>query len=148
MVYLFNVSNTQAWWDEIEFVQQGLPVTLTPTSSGQFTSGVWNGMLTVQQLATNVSLLADDGLGHVGQSTSFSVVASGPVALGIELRDTNAVVWWYDSPATWTLEEAMDLSPLANWQLSGAVPVLDRGRWSAVVPLTQGTNRFYRLMRP
>lgn len=49
------------------------PLPITPPYSGNFSNGVWSGHVTVQQPATNVTLRADDGLGHVGQSNPFDV---------------------------------------------------------------------------
>lgn len=71
-----------------------------------------------------------------------------PITLAIELQGTNAVIRWNDSPATWTLEEATDLTPPPNWGSSGATPVLGGGRWEAVVPVAEQTNKFFRLRRP
>ncbi|HVM47112.1 MAG TPA: immunoglobulin domain-containing protein, partial [Candidatus Acidoferrum sp.] len=49
-------------------------VAISPTTSGAFTSGVWNGNITVAQIATNVVVKADDGSGHVAFSNPFNVV--------------------------------------------------------------------------
>jgi hypothetical protein len=49
-------------------------ITISPTYSGAFAGGVWNGSLTVSQAATNVVLKADDGAGHVAFSTPFSLI--------------------------------------------------------------------------
>jgi hypothetical protein len=48
-------------------------ITISPTSSGAFMNGVWNGNITVSQAATNVVLKADDGAGHTATSTPFNV---------------------------------------------------------------------------
>ena len=57
-----------------------VPVTIMPTSSGNFVNGVWSGSITAQQRATNVTLQADDGQGHTGTSNPFDVVpASGVI---------------------------------------------------------------------
>ena len=49
-------------------------LSISPTNSASFTNGVWSGSITVQLLATNVSLRADDGQGHIGSSNPFEVV--------------------------------------------------------------------------
>ncbi len=49
-------------------------ITVSPTSSGAFAGGVWNGSLTVSQAATNVVLKADDGADHVAFSTPFNLI--------------------------------------------------------------------------
>jgi hypothetical protein len=48
-------------------------IPVSPTTSGAFTSGVWNGNLSVGTLATNVVLKADDGAGHIALSNPFNV---------------------------------------------------------------------------
>jgi len=70
-----------------------------------------------------------------------------PINLGIKLEGTNAVLTWEDAPGNWALEEARDLAGPA-WKPSGAVPVLESGRWRAVVPVSGGTNTFLRLKSP
>ncbi len=47
---------------------------VSPSSSGAFVNGVWNGSVTVSQASTNVMLKADDGAGHVATSNPFSVI--------------------------------------------------------------------------
>ena len=51
-------------------------IPVSPTSSGAFVNGVWNGNITVSQAATNVVLKADDGAGHVALSTPFNLITS------------------------------------------------------------------------
>jgi hypothetical protein len=53
---------------------------ISPTNSGNFVNGVWNGNVTVPQFATNVVLTADDGNGQTGQSGFFNVSYAPPVA--------------------------------------------------------------------
>ena len=51
-------------------------IPVTPTSSGAFANGVWNGNIAVAQAATNVVLKADDGAGHTALSTAFNVTTA------------------------------------------------------------------------
>jgi hypothetical protein len=51
------------------------PVAMTPTNSGSFTEGIWSGSVTVQEVASNMFLLADDGNGHTGKSGLFDSLA-------------------------------------------------------------------------
>ncbi|MBN2477405.1 MAG: putative Ig domain-containing protein [Pirellulales bacterium] len=53
-------------------------VALSPTTASPFTDGMWTGGVAVETLATGLVLTADDGLGHIGASNAFDVVA-GPV---------------------------------------------------------------------
>jgi len=48
-------------------------MTVTPSNSGDFVNGVWSGSIAVQPAASNVTLRADDGAGHVGTSGWFNV---------------------------------------------------------------------------
>ncbi len=54
----------------------GFPVPITPTNSGNFVNGVWQGNLAVHQPATNLFLGADDGNGHNALSGLFSVLVN------------------------------------------------------------------------
>ena len=74
-----SVDSARWWFVDLRYRVDTLDsVPINPTVSGNFANGVWSGSLTVQQPATNVTLRADDGLGHVSQSLPFDV-ASGPV---------------------------------------------------------------------
>ncbi len=57
-------------------------IAISPTNSGNFMSGVWNGAVSVSQAATNVFLNADNGLGSSGTSSVFSVVQPMKTSLG------------------------------------------------------------------
>ena len=63
----------------LDTIQNGLgyfPVPITPTNTGPFSLGSWNGNVTVLAAATNVFLTANDGAGHTGASNPFSVIYS------------------------------------------------------------------------
>jgi len=47
----------------------------TPTTTGSFSAGVWNGQATVGEVATGVSLQAIDGAEHLGLSNAFNLTA-------------------------------------------------------------------------
>ncbi len=51
-------------------------ISISPASSGAFVGGVWNGTITVGQVATNIVLKADDGAGHIALSSPFNTVAA------------------------------------------------------------------------
>ena len=57
------------------------PVSVTPTSSGNFIAGVWSGSLAVTEVVTNMTLRADDGDGHLGTSQAFRVDPSTDLSL-------------------------------------------------------------------
>lgn len=75
-----------------------MPVSVSPTLSGAFTNGVWTGPLSIATVASNVVLLADDGLGHVGFSAPLQVtgVPTAPV--------TPPLLSWRSIAGTGTLE--------------------------------------------
>lgn len=83
IVHLYNFDSTRAWWDDIQFVGGNFPVPIiiSPTNSGAFVSGAWTGSVMVAQPATNASLVADDGVGHNGQSNPFNVIYRPPLAV-------------------------------------------------------------------
>jgi len=65
-------------WDLVDFrytvaFQASNAVAISPTNSGAFTNGSWFGNVLVNRLVTNLTLRADDRLGHVGSSNPFNV---------------------------------------------------------------------------
>lgn len=57
------------------------PVSVLPTESGVFVNGVWNGQITMPATADLVTLRADDGFNHTGDSDSFEVLAGEGMVL-------------------------------------------------------------------
>jgi len=74
----------------------GSVIPVTPTDTGNFANGIWNGSITVLQPGTNVVLSADDGLGHVGQSAAFDVwsVPVGPVTVTVHPLGNQMQLSW------------------------------------------------------
>ncbi|MCI0746263.1 MAG: putative Ig domain-containing protein [Verrucomicrobia subdivision 3 bacterium] len=56
-------------------------VPISPTVSGNFSSGVWTGNITVLEVVTNMYLRADDGSAHRGFSSLFTVGPTTDLAL-------------------------------------------------------------------
>ena len=73
-----NSSLTREGWfiDDIMIGSSGsyVAIAISPTNSGNFVNGVWNGAVSVSQVATNVFLKTYDSLGKSGTSGVFSVV--------------------------------------------------------------------------
>ena len=93
-----------------------LPV--TPTSSGAFVGGVWNGNVTLGSIATNVVLKADDGAGHVATSNPFNVVdpnAAPPIVTKDPQSRTNNT----GDNATFTVEATSSSTPSYFWRKNG-----------------------------
>jgi uncharacterized repeat protein (TIGR01451 family) len=79
----FLVDDAQTGSDAVRFAENEIQMLLsgsssaipiTPTNSANFVNGVWTGNLTVQTRATNATLMANDGNGHVGSSNPFDVI--------------------------------------------------------------------------
>ena len=51
-------------------------VPIIPTSAASFVNGVWTGTISVEEVATNVVITADDGAEHTGRSGPFTVASS------------------------------------------------------------------------
>lgn len=49
-------------------------ITISPASTTPFSTGVWNGNITINAMYSNVVLRADDGQEHVGLSDAFDVL--------------------------------------------------------------------------
>jgi uncharacterized repeat protein (TIGR01451 family) len=74
-----NSDSAQWWLVDLKYtVDIPGPVPVAPANSDNFTAGVWNGSVAVLQAATNVTLIADDGFGHVSQSLPFNVLQVTP----------------------------------------------------------------------
>ena len=58
----------------VPFIPPPTNYTITP-SSVTFTNGVWTGSLTVNSVVNTVKLIANDGLGHTGETNTFNVEA-------------------------------------------------------------------------
>jgi uncharacterized repeat protein (TIGR01451 family) len=65
-------------------------VSITPTVSGSFISGVWTGSITALQAATGVYLVGSDGAGHVGDSDTFTVSPIPAPDLTVALTDSGS----------------------------------------------------------
>ncbi len=77
----------------------GTPVVITPTNTGNFVGGVWNGVVTGLEPASNMFVRADDGNGHSGASGMFTVNAIADMRVDLS-----------DSQSTGTVG-----APLALW---------------------------------
>jgi hypothetical protein len=74
---LYNFDNTQAWWDQISLTRNvDTVLAVSPATSGDFSSGTWNGSVSLSETATNVILVASDSNGHTGASNPFNVAGS------------------------------------------------------------------------
>jgi len=83
-VFPSTIDSSRWWFVDLRYGANGgglFPV--TPTVTGSFSNGVWSGNVAVQQLATNVTLAADDGAGHTGASNPFDLVLQNDLSLAM-----------------------------------------------------------------
>jgi autotransporter-associated beta strand protein len=79
-------SGSQMVLDNLVTANPTMPVSISPTNSGNFVNGVWTGAVTVLQATNGIRLVACDPGGHSGTSTFFTVVSA--VDLGVTMLDT------------------------------------------------------------
>lgn len=94
-------------------------IAISPTTSGSFVGGVWNGNITVALASTNVVLRANDGAGHVALSTPFNVIDpnAGPPSITTDPQSrTNNV----GENATFSLVASGNPSPGYVWRRNGS----------------------------
>jgi hypothetical protein len=96
------------------------------------------------------TFLITNTLGAPGAFAASLTVGNQPpsVSMSVQRQGTNAVLSWPDSATAWSLQEAVEMTALPNWQPSGAALVFTGGVWQAVVPTAGATNKFFRLHGP
>ena len=65
-----------------------IPVSIIPTNIGNFVEGIWNGLVTVLEPASNMFVRADDGNGHSGTSGAFTAQALSN--MDVDLSDSQS----------------------------------------------------------
>jgi hypothetical protein len=118
----------------------GVPV--TPAVSANFTQGVWHGVITVSQLASNMVLHADDGRGGVlGWANPIDIVK--PPALFTVTAGSYLLLFWSTNSGGFVLQSSTGLSP-AHWSNMASPPERVGDQFLAPVPIV-GPSHFYRL---
>jgi uncharacterized repeat protein (TIGR01451 family) len=64
------------------------PASLTPTVSGNFSSGVWTGNLTLNEAGTNIVMIADDRDGHKGIANQVAAYVTNDMAAHISVSNS------------------------------------------------------------
>jgi len=123
----------------------GPPPAVAPMNSSNFTGGVWTGNIAVLQAGTNMTLWADDGQGHLGQSLPFNVTDTP--RLSIARSENSVLLSWPAAAAGFRLEQALLLPAGTNWVpvIDASIIVADRRTVSNSI---SGSNQFYRLTKP
>gem|GEM_PF-3117064 len=149
-----NSANSSMRWPMVDIRYQLLTTTslpLNPSILSNFVQGVWQGYVTILQKGTEVVLRANDGAGHVGESSLFHVhypaILASPFGhvnvakIRTEGFRLNASL---ETNVNYRLEATTDLK---NWaavtnliSASGAIEFLDQQ--AVLLP-----KRFYRLVK-
>ena len=116
-------------------------ISVTPSISGGFSNGVWNGSVVIPVAASNVVLKADDGFGHYGLANSINVV--NPPALSVAASGQILLLHWPVNVSGFGLETSSSLAP-AQWTPVAGSPIQIGQEWLLPVIMSD-TNRFYRL---
>jgi hypothetical protein len=119
--------------------QTTLPI--TPSVSGNFAQGTWSGVVDVPELATNLTLFADNGIGQSGESNPFDVLAQP--RLDIQRYDDLMLILWPVNSSTLALEYSQTLSP-PIWIKVPNPPLRIDDQFVVPVHLETGSG-FYRL---
>jgi hypothetical protein len=118
---------------------------ITPTASGNFIHGMWTGSITVQQVATNLVLWADDGSGHTGSSTPFQVLPEWVPAFtpGSPGYSGNGQFRFTLSGAAGSNYQILVSSDLKNWALLCPVLMISN-TFDFLDSNANPTQRYYR----
>ncbi len=119
-------------------MERAIPI--TPAMTGGFVNGIWTGSMVVQQVATGVTLRADDGNGHTGDSAAFNVQSIGSLTLVLPASANEG-----DAPVTATVSVPAILAADLTVNLSSsdtaaatvpATVTIPAGQISATFPVT------------
>ncbi|HWN94119.1 MAG TPA: Calx-beta domain-containing protein, partial [Methylomirabilota bacterium] len=88
----FNLDNVVFLCDLRYTVGTTVPVAITPTNTGNFSNGVWNGHITVLQPTADMHLAANDADGPTGESTSFTVLTANDLSVAIIAQPVSLLV--------------------------------------------------------
>ena len=125
----------------------GTAMTVTPAVTGNFVNGVWTGNVTFSQAASNVFLIATNGISS-GESNVFEVGSAPPAAPVVTALPTyNTAVF---SIVSWaSVPTATDYYAEAATDNTFAAPVANSGWITGTsytfTGLTQGTHYYFRV---
>jgi len=124
----------------------GTAMTVTPAVTGNFVNGVWTGNVTFSQAASNVFLIATNGISS-GESNIFEVGSAPPAAPVVTALPTyNTAVF---SNVSWaSVPTATDYYAEAATDNTFATPIANSGWITGTsytfTGLTQGTHYYFR----
>ncbi|MEK0447386.1 MAG: hypothetical protein RLZZ399_2707, partial [Verrucomicrobiota bacterium] len=94
---------------------------VVPTSTGNFSNGVWDGVITVRGVGTDAVLVADDGSGHQGQSVAFNIAALAPTVGSVAVSGvgtTSATLSGLVNPKGTPTSAAFEVGPTSSYGVS------------------------------
>jgi hypothetical protein len=119
-------------------------ITVYPLLSSNFVQGSWAGAIKVSQTVSNLTLRANDGLGHFGLANPINVVLLPQMTTVSSGNIFN--IFWPVVPTGFVLEASPGLSP-AQWVPVTNLPIQIGDQYLQSIPMT-GSNQFYRLWFP
>jgi hypothetical protein len=115
-------------------------IPITPAISGPFAGGIWTGSLAVQQIATGITLRADDGSGHAGDSGVFNVQSMGALTLVVPANASEGaapLTATVSTPATVAADLTVNLASSDTTEATvPATLTIPAGQKSATFPVT------------
>jgi hypothetical protein len=140
-------TDTAQWYlVDLRYSTNVTSVTVNPTATGNFTTGVWSGNITVLQVGTNVMLQASAGAGH-GSSNPFNVQPGAPApTLTITPVAGSVVISWPVAATGFNLEQTANLSA-GSWTTETNYPSVV-GSNNVITNTPTATATFYRLHKP
>ena len=105
-------SDSVRWWLVDLRYNVSVPVAMFPTNSGNFTNGIWSGLITVSHAATNLSLQAADLTGRSGLSQPIQIISPGQAPVILTQPASQATV----TGAVVNLSVSVYAAPPLAWQ--------------------------------
>jgi hypothetical protein len=136
------IDSVRWWLVDLRYskgTQSQIPI--TPSVSGNFAQGIWSGVVEVSQTATNLTLLADNGVGQSGESNPFDVLAQP--RLQIQRYEDLMLILWPANSSSLALEYSQTLSP-PTWVKVPNPPLRIDDQFVVPVHLEDASG-FYRL---
>ncbi len=115
-------------------------IPITPAITGAFVGGIWTGSLAVLQIATGITLRADDGSGHAGDSGAFNVQSMGALTLVVPPSASEGAAplsATVNAPATVAADLTVNLASSDTTEATvPATVTIPAGQNSATFPVT------------
>ncbi|HEY3761924.1 MAG TPA: LamG-like jellyroll fold domain-containing protein [Verrucomicrobiae bacterium] len=115
-------------------------IAIKPSLPANFEQGVWTGSLIISQPANNLVLLATNAAGPVGLANTIAVF--NQPSLRYNFSGNLMQIHWPVMPTNFMLEASPDL---INWTPVGIPPLQIGDENIESIPITTGTNLYYRL---